>query len=149
MKNMNICIDIDGTVTDPYYWIAPCNKYFNRNITKDEVKQYNICTTFNIPEVEYMEFYKENKFQIHWQAEVMPDAPGIVNKLSKAHNIYFVTARDESLRLLTCSYLKYHNFNYDELHLLGSPYKLEKAIELLDLDRNKITTKSIGDLRKD
>ena len=130
MKDLNICIDIDGTVTDPYYWIEPCNKYFNTSITNDDAKHYDICKTFNISEADYMKFYKENKFQIHWQAKVLPDASVIVNKLSKAHNIYFVTARDESLTLLTRSYLKHHNFNYDELYLLGSHYKVEKAKEL-------------------
>ncbi len=35
MKNLNICIDIDGTITDPYYWLNITNKYFNKNITEE------------------------------------------------------------------------------------------------------------------
>ena len=37
VKNLNICIDIDGTITDPYFWLNIANKYFNKNITIDKV----------------------------------------------------------------------------------------------------------------
>lgn len=130
MKGLNICIDIDGTVTDPYYWIEPCNKYFNTNVKKEDAKDYNICKTFNISEEDYIKFYEEKKYKIHWDAKVIPEAPGIVNKLGKVHNVYFVTARDERLTLLTRSYLKHYNFKYDELYLLGSHHKVEKAKKL-------------------
>ena len=33
MKKFNICIDIDGTITDAYYWLEPCNRYFMKNIS--------------------------------------------------------------------------------------------------------------------
>jgi uncharacterized HAD superfamily protein len=37
MKNLNICIDIDGTITEAYYWLDLCNQYFNKKIEKKEV----------------------------------------------------------------------------------------------------------------
>lgn len=30
MNNLNICIDIDGTITEPYYWLEISNKYFKK-----------------------------------------------------------------------------------------------------------------------
>lgn len=32
MDKLNICIDIDGTVTEPYYWLNIFNKHFKKNI---------------------------------------------------------------------------------------------------------------------
>ncbi len=130
MKDLNICIDIDGTITDPYYWIKPFNKYFNKDIKVSDVSQYNIEKTFNISEEDYFEFYDKYKFELHWEQEILPEAQIIINNLSKDHNIYFVTARDTSLTLLTRSYLKHHNFIYDDIFLLGSHYKVEKAKKL-------------------
>ena len=130
MKNLNICIDIDGTITDPYFWIEPCNKYFKKNVTQNDISQYNIEKNMNTSKEEFMEFYDKYKFDIHWQQEIRPDAKLVINKLSKKHNIYFVTARDKSLTLLTRSYLQHHDFIYDDLFLLGSHYKVEMAKKL-------------------
>lgn len=46
MNYLNICIDIDGTITDPYYWLDFANSYFNLNVTKDMVTQYELYVTF-------------------------------------------------------------------------------------------------------
>ncbi|NLJ89314.1 MAG: hypothetical protein GX323_00320 [Clostridiales bacterium] len=130
MKTLNICIDIDGTITDPYFLIDPCNKFFNKNITRDDVTQFNMEKVLNISKKDFMDFYDQFKFEIHWEQEIIPDAKKVIDNLSKNHNIYFVTARDKSLTLLTRSYLDYHNFKYDELYVLGSHYKVPKANQL-------------------
>ncbi len=42
MDNLNICIDIDGTITEPYYWLEISNKYFKKNIKPEDITVYNI-----------------------------------------------------------------------------------------------------------
>lgn len=32
MKSLNLCIDIDGTITEPYYWIPRASEYFKTHI---------------------------------------------------------------------------------------------------------------------
>ncbi|WP_251859866.1 hypothetical protein [Clostridium sp. Marseille-Q2269] len=130
MNNLNICIDIDGTITDPYYWLDISNKYFNKNVKPEDVTVYNIEEALKITEEEYMEFYEKHKFEIHTKEQLRPDAKAILNKLNKYNNIYFVTARDESLRVLTKLYLKNHGINFNGLYVLGSHYKVDKAQEL-------------------
>ncbi len=130
MKDLNICIDIDGTITEPYYWLEPYNKHFGKNVTEEDVTQYNICEILDISEEEHYKFYDKYKYKLHWDEQILSDAPGFINKLSKDHYIYFVTAREKSLTMLTHAYLKYHKFKYDDLFLLGSHYKVEKAKEL-------------------
>lgn len=130
MKKFNICIDIDGTITDPYYWLDSCNKYFNTNITKKDVTEYSISQVLGISEELYLEFYNKYKYDIHSTQKIRDDASIIINKLKYISNIYFVTAREKSLTLLTHEYLRKNNIYYDDLFLLGSHHKVEKAKEL-------------------
>jgi len=130
MKILNICIDIDGTITDPYYWLDEANKYFNKNVTTDQVTEYYIHKVMDIDILRYQEFYEKIKIEMHSNQELREDVKKALDKLSILHNIYFVTARDTSLTMVTHSYLKNNELKYDELFLLGSHYKVEKAKEL-------------------
>ncbi len=130
MKNLNICIDIDGTITDAYYWLDSCNEYFNTNITEEQVTEYCIHKVLGVEEKEYNEFYEKNKFKLHSEQKLREDAKAIIRKLSFLHNIYFVTARDKSLTMLTHAYLRKKDVPYDDLFVLGTHYKVDKAKEL-------------------
>lgn len=131
MKSLNICIDIDGTITDAYYWLGLCNEYFNKNVNEDEVKEYYIHKVFGVALEDYNEFYEKYKFRMHWEQKIREDAKVFINKLSGLHNIYFVTARDKSLTMLTHSYLRENNIPYDDLFVLGSHYKVDTARRLV------------------
>lgn len=131
VDKLNICIDIDGTVTEPYYWLNIFNKHFKKNIKPSEVTKYNIDEVMGITEEQYNEFYEKHKVRIHTVEEkVRKDAKDVLNILKEYNNIYFVTARDKSLEMLTRCYLENNGINYDELYVLGSHYKVKKAIEL-------------------
>ncbi|EJO5347804.1 hypothetical protein NRP93_001896 [Clostridium botulinum] len=130
MNNLNICIDIDGTITEPYYWLEISNKYFNKNIKPEDINVYNIEDVLGVTEEEYMDFYEKHKVEIHTKEKLRPDAKKILNKLNKYNDIYFVTAREKSLEVLTKLYLKNHGIEFNELYVLGSHYKVGKAKEL-------------------
>lgn len=130
MKDLNICIDIDGTITDAYFWLNITNKYFNKNITEQEITQYYIHEVMGIKQEEYDKFYEENKIEIHTHQKIREDAQSVIKRLSALHSIYFVTARDKSLTMLTHSYLKNNQIPYDDLFVLGSHHKVNKAKEL-------------------
>jgi len=130
MKNLNICIDIDGTITDAYYWLNSTNEYFKKNITVEQVTEYEIPMVMGIEEKDYYDFYEKNKLKIHWEQELREDASEFLNKLNELHNTYFVTARTTDLTMLTHRYLRKNGIGYDELFVLGSHYKVDKAIEL-------------------
>ena len=130
MKNLNICIDIDGTITDPYYWLGYANNYFNLNIQESQVTSYNISKVLNVEESDYLEFYEKFKFEIHTKQILRDKVKAIVNKLYKLNNIYFVTARDKSLELVTFLYLLNHEISFDEVFILGTHNKVPKATEL-------------------
>lgn len=130
MKNLNICIDIDGTITDAYYWLDLCNEYFNKNITEEEVTEYYIHKVLGVTEEDYTKFYEKYKIKLHSEQKIRQDAKVFIEKLNRLHNIYFVTARDKSLTMLTHSYLRKNEIPYDDLFVLGSHYKVDTAREL-------------------
>ncbi|KEI91552.1 hypothetical protein FDB72_18780 [Clostridium botulinum] len=130
MNNLNICIDIDGTITEPYYWLDISNKYFKKNIKPEDITVYNIEDVLGITEEEYMKFYEKYKVRIHTEEKLRQGAKKVLNELNKYHNIYFVTAREKSLEVLTKSYLINHSIKFRDLYVLGSHYKVDKAKEL-------------------
>jgi uncharacterized protein len=130
MKNLNICIDIDGTITEPYYWLDLCNEYFNTNVTEEQITEYYIHKVLGVEEKEYEEFYEKNKFKLHSEQKLSKDAKLVIKKLNLLHNIYFVTARDKSLTMLTNAYLRKNGIPYDDVFVLGTHYKVDKAREL-------------------
>ncbi|AWI07262.1 5' nucleotidase, NT5C type [Clostridium drakei] len=131
MKNLNICIDIDGTITDPYFWLDIANKYFNKNITIDKVTEYKVDIVMGVTRDEYYDFYKKNKFKMHNDnVSLRKDAKEVIEELIKLNNIYFVTARDKDLKLLTYSYLNNNEIPYDDVFVLGTHYKVDMARKL-------------------
>ncbi len=130
MKSLNICIDIDGTITDPYYWLDYANDYFNINFTKEDVTEYSIAKVLNIEEEKYLKFYENKKFEMHSKEKLRNDVLDELNFLYKSNNIYFVTARDKSLELLTKIYLNQYSIPFDDLYVLGTPDKVSTAQDL-------------------
>ena len=130
MKNLNICIDIDGTITDPYYWLSYANNYFNSNISESQITSYDISKVLNVDRNDYLEFYEKYKFEIHTKQALRDDVKDALEMLHKFNNLYFVTARDKSLELLTYLYLLDHEIPFDEVFILGTHNKVPKAKDL-------------------
>jgi len=130
MKHLNICIDIDGTITDPYYWLSYANKYFNLNISENQVTSYDISKVLNIEQNDYLEFYEKFKFEIHNKQRLRNDVKDILDELHGFNNLYFVTAREKSLEMVTYLYLLNHEIPFDEVFLLGTHNKVPKAKDL-------------------
>ncbi|MFT8351645.1 5' nucleotidase, NT5C type [Clostridium saccharoperbutylacetonicum] len=130
MKKLNICIDIDGTITNPYYWLNYANNYFNLKVSEEDINSYEISKVLGIEEKEYLKFYEELKFDIHRKQELREDVKNVLNKLFENNNIYFVTARDKSLELLTNLYLKQNKIPFDDVFVLGTHNKVPTARNL-------------------
>lgn len=130
MNALNICIDIDGTITNAYDWLDITNKYFNKNITEDQVTEYEIHAVMGIERREYEDFYSIYKFKIHSEQKLRDDVRRVLNILTEIHNLYFVTARDKELETLTHLFLRKNEIPYDELFVLGSHYKVNTAKQL-------------------
>jgi uncharacterized protein len=130
MKHLNICIDIDGTITDPYFWLEKASNYFGIDISYDEFVQYEFHKVLKISEEDYNKFYETYKFEYHSRDILRSSVIQVINEFYDHNNIYFVSARDKSLELLTISYLKNNKIQFDELFVLGSHFKVKEAQKL-------------------
>ena len=130
MKNLNICIDIDGTITDPYFWLERAATHFGVKVNYDEFVQYEFHKVLKITEEAYNKFYEEYKFEYHTKDILRNSALEVIKEFYNHNNIYFISARDKSLEILTLSYLKNNNIPFDGLFVLGSHYKVKEAQRL-------------------
>jgi len=130
MKKLNICIDIDGTITDPYYWLSYANEYFNLNVSESQVTSYDIHKVLNIEQKDYLEFYEKFKFEIHSKQKLRNDVKEVLDILHNYNNLYFVTAREKSLELVTFMHLLDNEIPFNEVFHLGTHNKAPKAKEL-------------------
>lgn len=130
MKNLNICVDIDGTVTEPYYWLSLANEYFNKNLKEEDIHVYMIHEAMGIELKDYEKFYEIYGEKIHYEAKIRIGVEEVLNKLYISNNIHFVTARDLSKERVSKLWLDKYNINRDSLTLLGSHDKVSTAREL-------------------
>lgn len=127
---LNICVDIDGTITEPYYWLDAANKYFEASIKPYQVTTYDIHEVLGVTREDYNEFYNLHAEKLHSGAEIRENAEIVLWKLSQQHNVFYVTAREQWVRKTTENWFRRNDLPMAELHMLGSHYKVERAKEL-------------------
>ncbi len=127
---LNICVDIDGTITGAYDWLELANSYFNKNVKPHEVTRYEINEVLNISNDEYLEFYLRYGKELHAAASVRQHARDVLQRLNNEHSIYYVTARDKTMEQVTKKWFMEKDLPKGQLYLLGSHHKVQQAKEL-------------------
>ncbi|HZW48639.1 MAG TPA: hypothetical protein VFF80_00680 [Bacillota bacterium] len=131
INKLNLCIDIDGTVTEPYYWLKRANEYFKTNLKPSDITTYDIHKILGVQREEYNEFYRRFGEMLHQESKMRPGASEIVHKLYDAgQKIHFVTAREAKMEKISAEWLVKNDIPLDSLTLLGHPNKIWKAAEL-------------------
>lgn len=131
MGRLNICIDIDGTITSPYHFIPYLNEIYNKNIKEEECVTYNWEQLYGDTMDEILNKFHSSCMHSYEEAEIVEYAKDVIEKwLANSHNLYFVTARDKSLTEITTKWLNDKGFSDIDVHLLGSHDKIAKAKEL-------------------
>ena len=130
MRKLNLCIDIDGTVTEPYYWLERANRYFDKQVKPEDVTVYEIHKVLGVGEDDYKEFYDLYGKLLHGESQARFGAGEVIQKLYWQHNIHFVTAREEKYEETSIEWLTRHQMPMDTICHLGHPNKVDKAREL-------------------
>lgn len=128
--NLNLCIDIDGTITEAYHWLDLTNEYFGTKIRPSQVTDYEIHKVLQVSREEYSEFYNKYGEYMHGNEKLRENAELILWRLNQEHNVYYVTAREEKMRAVTENWFKENKLPIEQLHMMGSHYKVDKAREL-------------------
>ena len=130
MKMLNLLIDIDGTITEPYYWLERANQHFNTNAKPHNVCSYEFSKALGVTADEYNDFYNSYAHIIHSEARIRAGAKEVICRLFQNHNIHYVTAREEKYAEITRAWLEKHSLPHNSLTLTGNPDKRQNAKEL-------------------
>jgi len=130
MRSLNLCIDIDGTVTEPFYWLQRANEYFKANVKPKEINVYEIHQVYGVEESHYNEFYNLFGRLLHTESKMRLGAGKVISNLYAHHQIHFVTAREEKMRSVSTDWLAKHKIPMDSISLLGTHNKVKRANEL-------------------
>ncbi|MED3660712.1 hypothetical protein NST62_05325 [Ureibacillus sp. FSL K6-8385] len=122
-------IDIDGTVTAPDTLIPHINKQYKTNIVLDDVVEYDFLSAFPHPvdRKEFARWFKENEPYLYSVSQIAKDAQSILKNWHKQYELYYISARDNTLYDITKRWFEQHQVPYDHIELIGSHDKLEAA----------------------
>lgn len=130
MSKLNICIDIDGTITNPYHFIPYLNNMYNKDLKEEQCTTHKMEELYGVELEDLLKLFHTEYIHAYSEAIVVEHAKDVINELYSNHNLCFVTARSQNLREITIDWLKQNGLGEVGVHLLGSDYKLDKAKEL-------------------
>ncbi len=130
MEKLNICIDIDGTITEPFFWIEEINRYFNKSVNSHKISADPVHESCEISREEFMIYYEKHGEELHEKANMREHADTYLKKISEEHNIFFITARPPRMENVTVKWFGRYDIPNTQIFFLGSHDKLEKAREL-------------------
>lgn len=127
---MNICIDIDGTLTDSNHFIPYFNEYFNKTITDEERSIYDLGELYNVSEAELREFYNSHGIKMQMEAKLLEHAKEVLESWKKNYNLNIITARKAENIRTTIQWLECHDLDWIPVYAIGTPNKLDTALSL-------------------
>lgn len=133
MSKYRLGIDIDGTVTDPATFIPHLNKHFKKNLTLQDIIEYDLTTVLDVSQKEFGEWMNLNEQFIYKQAEIAKNAKKILMEWKDRHELYFISARPKHVHDLTIDWFNRLTVPYDHIELLGQHDKL-RAVKKHNID---------------
>ena len=130
---MNICIDIDGTMTVRDYYIPFFNCFFHKNIKFTQMVEYDLQKVYGVSEEQIIDFYQKCGHTMHPSAGIQENVVKTLLKWQKNHDVSIVTARTPEMKEVTVNWLDKKGLGKVPLHLLGTSKKTEFA-KLLKCD---------------
>lgn len=130
MEKLNICVDIDGTLTFSGYFMPYLNEYFGVDVTFEEIRDYDFRDIYGVTEEDLHHFFTTEGKNLFFDVELLECAKETMLELNEKHNVWIITARREETHNQTQKWLELNSLGNIKLITLGTPHKLEKALEL-------------------
>ncbi|WP_227395136.1 5' nucleotidase, NT5C type [Jeotgalibacillus aurantiacus] len=127
-------IDIDGTVTCPSSLIPHINRAFNRSLTLEDIKEYDL--TKALPDIHpsrFSEWFQETEADIYRSSPIHNDADEVLTNWKKEFELFFISARGGQHLELTKKWFDEQEIDYDHIELIGSHNKLD-AVDQHNID---------------
>lgn len=133
---INLGIDIDGTINDFNSLIYKYADKYNEGLgisKKTDMSEYSLGRFFGWSTEQDIEFWTQNLQNAMSKTTPLSKSACIISRLKeKGVGIYIITARPESYRESTCSWLNKHNIQYDKL-IMSSDKVSECLIHEIDV----------------
>jgi len=130
---MKFGIDIDGTVTTND-WLYPFIKRdFDIDIDPELVTEYDLSDFVTVPPHEFNQWWTKKEAELIESPPLSPNAKEILNDWAVDHELYFISARSQSVLQVTRDWFLRNQITQHHIELLGSHNKIETA-KLLQVD---------------
>ena len=128
----NICIDIDGTMTSPYFFIPSLTKLTGKNLGIEDYTSIDWNDTYG---PEHSQMYKDFDHihtDIYWENKLVEGAREVVNDLyDRGDRVYIVTARSSAIANVTNAWIDRQGINYTDIFSIsGNGGKVAMAEKL-------------------
>ena len=156
MIKLNICIDIDGTITSPYHFIPYLNELYNKNITEEECNTHNWEVLYGVDMNTMISEFHEKYMHSYGEAKVVDDAKNIIDELKKQNNLILIKEKDYIKNPKPNGYRSYHLIIGVEVYENGEKqyYPVEIQIRTLSMDfwasiEHQLCYKASGEKKKE
>ncbi|MGG4000116.1 hypothetical protein [Anoxybacillus kestanbolensis] len=126
-------IDIDGTVTCPSTFIPYLNKSFRKNLTLDDITDYDLVPFLDTTEEELNEWMERYEPIIYSEAPLANGALEVINSWKDEYELYYISARGRHLYEITEKWFQQQGVHYHHIELIGSHNKIE-AVKKYNID---------------
>ena len=106
-----IMIDLDETICSPSY-LKEVNKYLNTNYKYEDVKTYFVEDIIEEDKKQdFLDYFYQN-VNVYDDAMILPDAIGVIEKLSHFYEIYIVSAFVDKRRIKESSIMAKYKYEW-------------------------------------
>ena len=106
-----IMIDLDETICSPSY-LKEVNKYLNTNYKYEDIKTYFVEDIIEEDKKQdFLDYFYQN-VNVYDDAMILPDAIGVIEKLSHFYEIYIVSAFVDKRRIKESSIMAKYKYEW-------------------------------------
>ncbi len=106
-----IMIDLDETICSPSY-LKEVNKYLNTDYKYEDIKTYFVEDIIEEDKKqEFLDYFYKN-INVYDEATVLPDAIGVIERLSHFYDIYIVSAFVDKRRIQESSIMAKYKYEW-------------------------------------
>ncbi len=106
-----IMIDLDETICSPSY-LKEVNKYLNTNYKYEDIKTYFVEDIIaEDKKQDFLDYFYQN-VNVYDDAMILPDAIGVIEKLSHFYEIYIVSAFVDKRRIKESSIMAKYKYEW-------------------------------------
>lgn len=128
----NICIDIDGTMSDPYFFVSYLNKLTGKVLTNDDYISIDWNDTYGPEFQDIYQNFDDDYTYIYEEVELLDGAKEVIDELiENGDDVHFVTARSHTIDDITRNWLENQGIDSSRVYSLsGNEGKVETARKL-------------------